>query len=379
LMPRIMELQDNVRIDHASGTAADGGKYDAEIAPQGLRFRIEIACVHREGDAGNVDGDRALGFVLAAFETGRVRLGGDVTCGLGVVRPVAGSISHECHDLGTTAGLVAARVMPGRIDDSLSINSGLSASQLPARRQVSGMVSGEVRLRLRADGPILVGGSQRPRPPGQDSSSADLLFGHTLVADYARREFVSRPWIPGSSLKGVLRHRVMHVLEAIGRSDREAVVDSWFGAVGDLGASISRITIYGQLLADEKPTVVQHVAIDRLTGGSLPGALFAEAPIWRDGLEVTLTIEVNQLPFAGAAALAHAVIDLGTGDLPVGGGVNRGNGRLSFAKESDPTNSLQGHGICFDVHVGEQRYLHTDTPDRLLELLTTFDTAAGTG
>lgn len=374
-MPAVLEVQDRVRIDHHSGTAADGGKFDAEIVPQGLRFRVEIGCVERGDAANRLGGAAVLGSILAALEAGHVRLGAEVTNGLGTVRPVAGSVTHEIHDLASPAGLVAARGMPAAIDEPLR-SSGSLPSVVPERAvAVSDAVGGTVHVRFRADGPILVGGSQRPRPRGVDPVTADLLFGHTLVADYTQAQFVSRPWIPGSSLKGVLRHRVRHVLEAVGHPDAEHAVDSWFGSVGKDGATSSRITVHGHVLDDEKPTVVQHVAIDRLTGGSLRGALYSEAPIWRDGLVIDVTLELNQLPVDGAAALAHALLDMGTGSLPIGGGVNRGNGRLLFAAETDASRAFHGRAVRFEVVHGGRRYAHTDADERLRDLARLLDDA----
>jgi len=131
--------------------------------------------------------------------------------------------------------------------------------------------------------------------------------------------------------------------------------------------------VHGQVLDDEKPTVVQHVAIDRLTGGSLQGALYAEAPIWREGLIVDVTLELNCLPVDGAAALAHALLDMGTGSLPIGGGVNRGNGRLMFAAEEDPARGFHGRAVRFDVMHEGRRYTHTDGFEHLQNLERALD------
>jgi CRISPR/Cas system CSM-associated protein Csm3 (group 7 of RAMP superfamily) len=374
-MARVLEVQDRVRIDHTSGTAAPGGKFDAEVVPLGLRFRFEIGCVDRGGSREPLDVSGVLGAILAAFEAGDIRLGAEVTNGLGMVKPVAGTVSHDVHDLATPAGLVAARSVSPWIDEPLRNAGGLPGAAAARAAESHAAVDGTVRILFRADGPILVGGSQRPSPRSGDSTAAeaDLLFGHTLVADYARGEFVSRPWIPGSSVKGVLRHRVRHVLEATGRHDAERCVDAWFGSVGEHGASPSLVRVHGQVLDDEKPTVVQHVAIDRLTGGSLQGALYAEAPIWREGLIVDVTLELNCLPVDGAAALAHALLDMGTGSLPIGGGVNRGNGRLMFAAEEDPARGFHGRAVRFDVMHEGRRYTHTDGFEHLQNLERALD------
>jgi len=372
-MPRVLEVQDRVRIDHTSGTAAIGGKFDAEIVPQGLRFRVEIACVDRGRADDSLNISEVLGSILAWFKAGSIRLGAGVTNGLGVVCPVAGTVSHAVYDLATPDGLSDARVMPSAITESLRDSSDISETVvIPSKRTTRG-IDGVLRITFQVDGPILVGGSQRPRPSRNESTTADLLFGHALVADYASKEFVSRPWIPGSSVKGVLRHRVHHVLQAVGREDVERCVDEWFGSVGDHGATASHVSVRGHVLDDEKPVLVQHVAIDRLTGGSLKGALYSEAPIWKDGLRVDVTLELNCLPVDGAVALAHAVLDMGMGTLPIGGGGNRGNGRLVFATEGDSTKAFYGRAVRFDIVHDGQRYKHTDAPANLQRLTLLFD------
>lgn len=372
-MPRVLEVQDRVRIDHTSGTAAIGGKFDAEIVPQGLRFRVEIACVDRGRTDESLNIPEVLGSILDWFKTGSIRLGAGVTNGLGVVCPVAGTVSHAVYDLATPEGLIAARVMPSAITESLGESGDISETVVMPNTKTASVIDGVLQITFRVDGPILVGGSQRPRPSGNESATADLLFGHALVADYANKEFVSRPWIPGSSVKGVLRHRVHHVLEAVGREDAERCVDEWFGSVGDHGASASHVSVRGHVLDDEKPTIVQHVAIDRLTGGSLQGALYSEAPIWKDGLRVDVTFELNCLPVDGAVALAHAVLDMGTGSLPIGGGGNRGNGRLVFSTEGDSMKAFYGRAVQFDIVHDGQRYKHTDAPVDLQGLRLLFD------
>lgn len=372
-MPQILEVQEQVRIDHDTGTAAVGGKFDAEFVPQGLRFRIEIACVDRSASfSATMDSAAMVGRIFSWFESERIRLGGDVTSGFGLIAPVSGSISHEFHDLATRDGLVSARGMPRAIDAPLTNTTSLSHAH-PVPTTISrDSISGIVHLTFLVDGPILVGGSQRPEPAVGNAPSADILFGKTLVADYQKSDFVSRPWVPGSSVKGVIRHRVRHVLEALGKNDAEATVDGWFGSVEGATPTSSRVHVGGQILDDIPPTVVQHVAIDRLTGGSLRGALYAEAPLWKEGLRLAITIELRELPLSGVVALAHAVLDMGTGSLPIGGGVNRGNGRLLFAEEIDPAASWHGRAVRFDIEHNGSRYAHTDSEEYLKTLFASL-------
>ena len=72
----------------------------------------------------------------------------------------------------------------------------------------------------------------------------------------------------------------------------------------------------------------QHVAIDRFSSATMTGALFSEEPYWQQGTRAFCKIRACGLEAREAALLFHAILDLCSGELPIGGGVNRGNGRL---------------------------------------------------
>ena len=80
---------------------------------------------------------------------------------------------------------------------------------------------------------------------------------------------------------------------------------------------------------DTCPKVLNHVSIDRFTGGAIDGALFNEEVLYARDLPVSLEILVNNDAFKTSKiqeALEKALIDLCSGLLPLGGGTNRGNG-----------------------------------------------------
>ena len=333
------EVQDHVCIDHESGTAVEGGKFDSEIVPQGIRFRIELAFADRGGlGVGRPTFDSAV----AALACGQVALGGDVASGLGLVHIVAGSGSIAVFDLSDAKGLEAACRRSSDIDLPASDSHSAWTASTPSAPSIGqdnhGTLTGTVKIRFRTDGPILVGGSQRPST--NSSATADLVFGEVLVADYAAKRLVARPLIPGSSLRGAIRGRVRVILDALANKDSEGEIGCLFGSIapgvgGEDAPRASKVRIGGAVLEPQPRTLVQHVAIDRLTGGSLRGALYSEAPIWQDGLSFIVTIQLDRVELRHAAALAHAVIDMGTGDLPIGGGTRRGNGRLLFHSPSE--------------------------------------------
>jgi CRISPR/Cas system CMR subunit Cmr4 (Cas7 group RAMP superfamily) len=351
------ELQDHVRISHETGAAEEGGKFDAEIIPQGTRFRCELSLSERRGtrDASLTMARQAFWQAIRLLQSGDLALGGDISSGLGLLRIVDRSLTVGVHDLSTIEGMTAARNRSWNIDESAGTYDPTreldqAAGSMPAS---PAGISGKMRLRFRADGPLLVGGSQRPsaKAGADKNQGADLVFGESVVADYTAKALVAKPWVPGSSLRGAIRHRTWHVLEALGHVDAERRIGDLFGSIdGDKGRA-SKVRIHGCFLNDEPRTAVQHVAIDRLTGGSLRGALFCEAPIWKDGLTIDIAISLHGLNDEEAVALAHALIDMSQGELPIGGGTRRGNGRLLLGEATDDVSwnrKAIGFTLCRD-------------------------------
>jgi CRISPR/Cas system CMR subunit Cmr4 (Cas7 group RAMP superfamily) len=350
----LAELQDHVRISHHSGAAEDGGKFDAEVIPQGTRFRCELVLSERRGtsEALLAAAREAFWQGLRLLQTGSLALGGDVSSGLGLVRIVDKSLTLGAHDLTTVDGLTAARNRSWNIDESAGTTDAVQAlAKAPQSAPTSAAgVWGKVTLRFRADGPLLVGGSQRPSAKsGADKNhGADLVFGESVVADYTASALVAKPWVPGSSLRGAIRHRTWNVFEALGCADAEYRIGEMFGSIEGAKGQSSKIRIHGCFLNDEPRTALQHVAIDRLTGGSLKGALFCEAPIWKDCLAIEISISVHGLSDEEAAALAHALIDMSHGELPIGGGTRRGNGRL-LLDDASGEKSWNGKAVVFEL------------------------------
>ncbi|MDI9404916.1 MAG: RAMP superfamily CRISPR-associated protein, partial [Limnohabitans sp.] len=160
------ELQDHVRINHHSGAAEDGGKFDAEIIPQGTRFRCELVLSERRGmpEASLAPVHEAFWHALRLLQTGDLALGGDVSSGLGLVRIVDKSLTLGEHDLTTIDGLTRARNRSWNIDESAGSTDAIQRlAKAPQSAPVPAAgIWGKVTLRFRADGPLLVGGSQRP-------------------------------------------------------------------------------------------------------------------------------------------------------------------------------------------------------------------------
>jgi hypothetical protein len=81
-----------------------------------------------------------------------------------------------------------------------------------------------------------------------------------------------------------------------------------------------------------KHKLLNHVAIDRFTGGTIDGALYSEEVMYGNGQEFTFTIMVENHAIEDSnvrVAFEDTLKDICNGMLPLGGGVNRGHGAFS--------------------------------------------------
>ena len=171
--------------------------------------------------------------------------------------------------------------------------------------------------------------------------------------------------IPASSVKGALSHRTAFYYNKIddfyadGKSKEEIeahtgtnneAVRLLFGCEGDEkgeGKQRGNVIFSDMYIQTAQDKVLNHVAIDRFTGGAIDGALFAEkAAYWHSDnqddyplrLEILIDeksiekMDKNNAKENALQAFYLALNDLCNGLLPLGGGVNRGNGVFNGKK-----------------------------------------------
>ncbi len=325
-------VRDHVNIDLEKGTATDGGKYDEEIVPPGVKFSIELKL---DGWDNEITSDQSDAFlkVCAALKHGLITFGGKTVSGYGKVDCTYADVREldlkKKDDLETYLNLSDAPVFSDGEGHSVEIPE---IEELITKD--NSLYSGKLILPLVSNGPVLVGGINTK------DADVDMTCLMTPVLDETQKEYIDKYTIPGSSLRGVIRHRVFDVLKALNRdNEQNEVLSSIFGSVSGANGSAGHIRCSDIYLNVDKSQHVQHVAIDRFTGGAIDGALFDEAPVWEQGLELNAQIEFTDLNALQTAVLMHALLDICTGDAPIGGGVNRGNGvvRLKELDKGLPT------------------------------------------
>lgn len=98
---------------------------------------------------------------------------------------------------------------------------------------------------------------------------------------------------------------------------------------GPLTTMRGKVVIRDVFLKKDKEKYLNHVAIDRFTGGALDGALFTEKVSFEQNpfsLEIWVEQNGDNLLPEALQALEYAIDDLCNAKLPLGGGVMRGNG-----------------------------------------------------
>lgn len=314
-------VRDHVRLELDTDCFKDGGKFDEEIVPPGARFALELKLDGWNKELSSRQEQLFLSLCSALKQD--IRIGGKRSNGYGRVHAIYAQCRRytmtDPEDVVAWLNLPNTPQFPEHSGTEINIDQAV-----PLKHYKPDTFSCELMIPLKSMGPLLVGGNN-------DQDDADLTFLLTPILSHTEQEYSLQYTIPGSAIRGALRHRVYKIAEVLGL-DADSLVDGIFGAIS---TSTQGQASRGKLILEDiyldsnvKPTTVQHVAIDRFTGGAVRGALFDEAPVWNTSQILKMHLQADNLRREEARVLLHALLDLVTGSLPLGGGVNRGNGRV---------------------------------------------------
>lgn len=390
-------VRDGVGIDRASGAAgrATGAKFALETLPAGAVFELRIEVREpRSATAEEIEGDlRLLAVALSEWEEGRAHIGGDVARGLGAFRLT--DVHYAEYDLDDANELMAFLRDPepwhnvreggtwlsARRNDAtadvLSLEEareqatetrGLSraqADQLPITTRWA-----EWCFTLQAEGPFLTNDA---------TSSAMSGFDHAPLLE--RVGDWTRPVLPGSSLRGVLRshaERIARTLatdQALAQDNAEDYFLNHCPACDPLrvGSGSAELESCDSLLrhqkhvsenkevgsdqlclacrlfgstrrgsrlivedapycGDELPTykMLDFLAIDRFTGGGAEGLKFDALALWRPSFRARIFLDSPRKWELGWLTLV--LRDLAEGWLRVGFGAAKGFGKVTVTE-----------------------------------------------
>jgi CRISPR/Cas system CSM-associated protein Csm3 (group 7 of RAMP superfamily) len=323
--------------DHArhndKGVVADGGKFDDLVVCAGHRFTLEIELTGTIADQARWD------YLLNLFADPAVRFGGKTSRGLG--RFSVAALHTRTFDLSAPGDFAAYAAHPSRLDKP--VGEGWSAVAPVAS------ASNEIQLKITPKGFWLFGGGLDPDTDIVPVKDRVIVWPE--MGSPRENEIFS---LPGSALKGALRHRaIFHAYAAKGyfagdadespaKNEAEDLVASLFGNAPEAEGNARQrgALLFSDMTAEAVPAPLQnHVSIDRFTGGARDQALYDEAPLF-GGIEFTWRIGLSRALSPDEETLLRAVVaDLAESRLQLGGGTGRGHGFFTGTAEF-PSNSL---------------------------------------
>jgi CRISPR/Cas system CSM-associated protein Csm3 (group 7 of RAMP superfamily) len=312
-----VELRNGVAIEPMTRTAKPGALYDYELLEAGTRFplRFELTVTAQNED----ELRRTLAVALTGFEHGEIGLGARKRRGLGECRVTEWQV--EVYDFTTRRGLVdwiAGR--PGEVQPGQKIAEKLSVPQLPDDK----------RQRFTLDALFHLESSLLIRSGSGRADSPDMVHLHS------KREGESVPIVSGTSLAGAIRARAQRIANTVmALDDPQRLIEEMFGPRfnGEHDRSknkrASRVGVAESIITEPIERVQSRVKIDRFTGGTYPGALFDQQPVFGGRhTQLRVKIELRKPDDKEIGLLLQVLKDLWTGDLPLGGEASVGRGRL---------------------------------------------------
>ncbi len=308
--------RDGVRIDGVTGTGVDGGKYDFEVVERGaegaLRLLINLRGVHVSK---NFVGEKnysldeitdAIALMLGRLRDG-IRLGALTSKGFGLV--AAEKLTASLYDF-RDANDVAAWLTDSKPAHAIQPSeAGTAASPKDFIVEANFRFNSSFIIR------------------NYDVDALDKAKNISAVSLKSRKDFV----IPGTSLKGVLRHRAEYIFAKLGLDSK--ILNGLMGNSTPDKKIKSRFIVAESYVAPENFSEVEHTRnkIDRFTGGTLQGTLFTTKPAYQKNLEPTfkLHFEIRDASDAEAGLAIFLLRDLWLGRVALGGEKSVGRGTVS--------------------------------------------------
>ena len=333
-----LPIRQHAKIGHR-GATVKGGKFDEEIVLKGTRFCFEMEMLS------NKDDDYKFKTLLNTLNADTFRIGSGSRSGFGEIAVVGGQCFYKKIDL------TDAKQREWYLKKSSSLSEEWKDAEvweLP-KSKTSGWTTYELTLN-----PVdfMLFGS------GFGNDKADMTYVRESFVDWSGDKAQIKDQervilIPASSVKGAISHRLAFHYNKIKEvfadtlpegekmenfvGENNEAVKVVFGSEGEKGADGKmQNKLRGNVLmsdiikeASVSSKILNHVSIDRFTGGAIDGALFSEETLYAKGQTFELKFVVNNSAFLDRdvqAAFENTLKDLCSGMLPLGGGVNRGNG-----------------------------------------------------
>lgn len=369
-MQREPVVRDHVRLTSLGvADAGKSGKFDRTVLPAGFRFTFDLVLTGSDEPEARARDDAAFEALLRLVAGGELRVGGATHSGLGLLRPCADAVSAHApilisrYNLREPADLERYRQAASSLVRLDQVP--LHGEPAPASGEFYLVGTTTLRLSLSARDLWRIGGGSRSFLTETGGKVADDLplseprltwtrQHNSVVAELPRGKPARRILLPGSSIKGALRHRcAFHFNRLTGtfadpegrigedHTDRNPGVIALFGSAKDDGSGrAGRVRIDDVFLDrdDVAFTGLTHNSIDRFSGGVRDKLLFDEQLVVGGQIEVVVQIEPRRTASSGPEedridslaleALHLAINDLLADELMLGAGSTKGHGRF---------------------------------------------------
>lgn len=353
---------------NSKGTVNKGGKFDEQVVYKGCRFCFEIEMVSE------TENDNNFELILNAIQSAELRLGGGTRTGFGEIKVV--TLQKTELNLSKESDLKAY------ISKSSGLNDVYFWKDIKVEKTEKTNPENMIKyeLTLKPDDFFLFGS-------GFGSDNADMTPVKESVIVWNKgipnfeHEYVL---IPATSVKGALSHRVAFHYNRLTGVNADKIYSSLKNELGDHKLSENEFKNkladkYNEVVGDNNDAVralfgasgendenkeqlkgnviisdihlkkdkfiekiLNHVSIDRFTGGAIDGALFQEEVMYGKDQEFSLVFLVESKDYKEKVinAFEDSLKDIVNGMLPLGGGVNRGHGSFNgvIIKNGEPLN-----------------------------------------
>jgi len=271
------EVRDHIRLDSRTETVAKGAKFDQEVALiQKARFELIYT-----GDSPADEELHLLKALKAALEAGMLSFGAKAGVGLGQIQSC--QISTSVLSRKEPAGLACflqQRLPQELATPPLKAEWEPPVKSLPACRHPKNMPLPlnwlYLKLRLDIHGPCLIGGPSR---------AEDDFVDHT---------YITRPdgtvYLPGSALRGVLQTQARRIANSLVPDHAaDSILKTLFGQIKQEQGHKGLLKVgEGELSGDARAVILQHVAIDRISGFSAKNMLYNHRALDTPSFELSL-------------------------------------------------------------------------------------------
>ena len=320
---KALPIRQHVRINEKGGTDK-GGKFDEQVVFAGSRFCFEIEMVS-DGKTRDV-----FNAALNQLNDKTFRIGSGSRNGFGEIEVV--SLKTKELDLSQPNDLDSYLAKSSNLADTAFWDSVSNNSKTSSTNSTEEWT--EYKLTISPDDFFLFGSGF-----GDDKTDITPVRARKVVWNNGVGSLEDKfTLIPATSVKGALAHRVAFHWNKLNKlyagnpdaktGGKNEAVQILFGYEDGETQKRGNLIFSDVIEAPLPDKIINHVSIDRFTGGAMEGALFSEATLFGKGQSYTLTILAKNSVLEGCVkeALELAINDICTGMLPLGGGVNRGNG-----------------------------------------------------